>query len=76
MGNKTLNFRPMINSDKLSKLKKLAADMEVGQEISIIIKRTDAHQAGQIIDILKKNNFQHQTKGGHEDEFYINAKKV
>jgi len=76
MGNKTLNFRPSITKEKLARLKKVTADMEVGQEISIILERTDAHQADQIIDILKENSFRHQTKGGHEDEFYIKAKKV
>ncbi len=75
MGDLSLDFRPAITKAELSKLKKVIGDMETGQHLSIKIERQDAHQADQILDILRENNYNCQTKGGHGEEFYIQAKK-
>ena len=76
MGNITLDFRRGISPDDIKKLKGIAGDMEAGKELSIIIDRTDAHEADEITRILRENNFDYRTKGGHKDEFYIKGRKL
>lgn len=76
MGYISLDFRPAITKAELAKLRKLASDMEVGQHLSITLEREDAHQADEILNILRENNYNCQTKGGHsDDDFFIKAKK-
>jgi len=75
MGDISLDFRPAITPAEIAKLQQLVNDMEVGQHLSITLERTDAHQADEILNILRDNNYNCQTKGGHHDEFYIRAKK-
>ncbi|WP_027338850.1 hypothetical protein [Halonatronum saccharophilum] len=75
MGKICLDFRPEISSSEMMKLKRLVDDMESGQELSITLERYDAHQADQILDLLRENSYKCYTKGGHHKEFYINAKK-
>ncbi|MDI3547930.1 MAG: hypothetical protein PWR10_1582 [Halanaerobiales bacterium] len=76
MGEISLDFRPGITPVKMETLKRVVADMEAGQHLSITLERTDAHQADEILEILKENNYNYQTKGGHQAEFYIKAKKL
>lgn len=75
MGDITLDFRPAITPKKIQVLRRMAADMEIGQHLSIALERTDAHQTEQLVGILKENGYDWQTKGGHQDEFYIHARK-
>ncbi|ACL69281.1 hypothetical protein [Halothermothrix orenii] len=75
MENTSLDFRPEITPKKINKLKETAGELKTGEHISIILERTDAHQAKNILKILEENNIDYQTKGGHEDEFFITGKK-
>ncbi len=66
-----LDFRPRITASNINNLKKIVNDLEVGQQLSVTIERTEAHHADRILNIFKNNNFKYCTKGGHKNEYYI-----
>ncbi len=71
MGDILLDFRPRITPSNIKNLKKVANSLDIGQQLSVTIERTEAHRAGKIMQILQNNNYDYCTKGGHKNEFYI-----
>jgi len=71
MGDILLDFRPKITYANIKSLKKVANSLNIGQQLSVTIERTEAHRAGRIMQVLKNNNYDYCTKGGHKNEFYI-----
>jgi hypothetical protein len=71
----TLDFRPDLAEEDTERL--LNALGRVGRDdtLTIVLPRRDAHEAAPLFAALDEADFDYQTKGGHEDEFYVSARR-
>lgn len=72
----TVNLEPEVDRGAVHRVQRVLHDMGPGDEITIIIESTDAHQADPVFELLEENGFDYQPEGSHEGHrYYINARR-
>lgn len=75
MPNLTLDFRPDLGDGATGRLREALGEVQGDDILTVVLPRVDAHQAEPLFWVLDEGDFDYQTKGGHEDDFYILARR-
>jgi len=75
VGDIIMDAGPQIDERFIKNLRKRLQKLEPGNEVTIRLEAADAHQAGGIIEELKRQGLDYQPHGGHGSEYYLIAKK-
>lgn len=75
MPNLTLDFRPDLDDGASEQLRGALDEVQGDDRLTVVLPRVDAHQAEPLFWVLDEASFEYQTKGGHEEEFYILARR-
>ncbi|MEC9488198.1 MAG: hypothetical protein UMV23_01790 [Halanaerobium sp.] len=72
----TLDFRS-VTSEPISRLEKVAGQVDHGGQLRIIVERTDTEIAREMFSFLEREGFQVSSKGAHGDDgFNIIARRI
>lgn len=70
-----LDFRPTLGPHDADRLESLLRTVEGDEEVTLVFQRSDSHEIDPLLSILHAQDFDFQPKGGHDDEYYILARK-
>lgn len=72
-----ITLQPEVDLHAVDHVRNTISRLSQGDEITITVESTDAHQADPILHLLDKHGFDYQSKGSHDGKAYhINAKKM
>lgn len=69
------HFGSEINGQELDRLRDRLQTIKPKEGIRIAMDTRDSQQADSVIAMLERYGFDYQPHGGHEDEYYIIARK-
>lgn len=76
MSKTTIVVKPDITPNAVGNVRQALSRLGSGDEITITVESTDAHQADSIISLLEAGGFDYQPKGSHDGKsYFINARK-
>lgn len=74
MSDYRLEFNSIVGPNDTDRLNYLLSIVAENDELEITMDNNDKEQVDSVMDILSKNEFEVQTKGGHEgDKYHIIA---
>jgi hypothetical protein len=72
---RTFDFRPDFRPGDIGRLAYALRQLGVDDTVTVVVNRTDAHEADPVLAELEEGGFDVFTKGGHGDEFSIVARR-
>lgn len=71
-----INLRLDSGVDPMIKLRQTLNQIKPGGHLTIVIERTDAHEADEVFELLDEFGFDYQPKGDEDNRYLIKAKKL
>jgi len=70
-----ISLGPVINEKDIERLRSSLENLGPDDQISIQMEAPDAHQTNRITNVLEREGFDYQPRGGNGTDFYFVAKK-
>ncbi|MCL6639225.1 MAG: hypothetical protein K6T80_06035 [Firmicutes bacterium] len=70
LGTITIHLGPVIGSDDFTRVKATLPKLAKHDRLMVVMEAADAHQAGQVMEILREHGFDYQPRGSHEGHDY------
>ncbi|MEW6724636.1 MAG: hypothetical protein AB1331_06935 [Bacillota bacterium] len=72
--NRTIDLRCQISKDDIPGIRRAVEEMEIGEELTLVVERQDAHETDPIFSVLDEYGLDYQSRSGRDGGYRIVAK--